>query len=378
MNRQPEFKVAVALLKQYCKEHQIEINHSHILELVAIDRGYPSYNVYRAQEKTLKKNNSAHQAITEKIVSAPTQTQEVTIAHIPQSDRALPQSNGDFINVQDVHTPIQQPDEGTQNMYASMDNPRKDKKIPQTLPTLAPRQVNNKNELFTALLKDFHWGRINGIAGEMHVNKENLKKLIGGKADFEDEIIHFAYPHPYPQTLEKYRPGEVSIIAHVMENIIYLNYGQWFIPGVGCVNFNNWSSELTGTPLKARWIDTGSTTIKGNPETTYNVFANGLLVLPEIDIFYEAMHKADGIAEDDIFGGFAEVRDAQNDELVYYHAYGFQMPVYTQDHVSKVILQTEKKEVIFPALSTEVSKNLIEAVHRHAPAKKASKKKKGL
>lgn len=349
MNRQPEFKVAVSLFKKYCKEHNITLSHSHVLELVAIDRGYASYNVYRAQEKA--------QAISTQ-PAIPIQKVE------PESS---PEPSG-FINVQDVHTPIVKPDEGTQAMYAGMDNPRKDNKMAQALPALSPLQVNTKKELFSAILESMHCGRINGVAGEMRVNRENLKKLIAGKAQFEDEIIHFAYPHPYPETLDKYRPGEISIIAHVMEMIVYLDYGQWFIPGIGSVNFNNRHQELIGTPLQTRLKKTHSAVLKSNDsdaKTTFNVFANGELVLPDVQNFFEASHKAENIAEDDIFGGFSEVRDAQNDELVYYHAYGFQVPVYTKEKDARVILKTSKKEASFPELSENATQGLIQALNQN-------------
>jgi hypothetical protein len=346
MNRQPEFKVAVSLFKKYCKQHKIEISHSHILELVAIDRGYASYNVYRAQE-------NKHKALLNEIESGNARK----VSHIVEVD--LPEAmnndndsdNSDFVNVQKVYEPIRQPDESTQAMYLGMDNPKKADTMPVLLKNLAPFQVKNKKEFFEALVKHIHWGRINGVAGEMHVNRENVKKLLAGKAQFEDEIIRFDYPSPFPQSSEtRYKPGTISIIAAFMENLLYLNYGQWFIPGIGSVNFNNMKQELTGIPVKARWIDTHEGWSQDDiaKQAKFNVFVNGELVVPEIDNIYNSFETAVKIAEDPIFGGFAEVRESLNQELVYFHAYGYQTPQVTPESSEKHIIKTRKKEVTVP------------------------------
>lgn len=344
MNRQPEFKVAVSLFKKYCKQHKIEISHSHILELVAIDRGYANYNVYRAQE-------NKHKTLRNEVESGNARK----VSHVVDIDLPEAIENtgeiSDFINVQKVHEPIRQPDESTQAMYLGMDNPKKADTMPVLLKNLAPLQVKNKEEFFEALVKQMHWGRINGIAGEMHVNRENVKKLLAGKAQFEDEIIRFDYPSPFPQSTEaKYKPGTISIIAAFMENIFYLNYGQWFIPGIGSVNFNNFKQELTGNALKARWMDTHEGWSKDDiaKQARFNVFANGELVVPEIDHIYNSFETAVKIAEDPIFGGFAEVRDSLNQELIYFHAYGYQTPQLTPDSSEKHIIKTRKKEVTVP------------------------------
>lgn len=323
MNRQPEFKVAVSLMKQFCQKHNITITHGQLLELAAIDRGYTNYHVYCAQEQ----KSPSNEKINKKIVS-------------------------DFLSIQQVFKPIRYPSHDKKMMYEQLNNSRKDDSMAHVLSMLPAKMVYSKKELFKTLLGDFRWGRINGVAGEMRVNVENMQKLIEGKANFEDEIISFYYAHPFPETQGRYQPETISIIAHVMEMITYLNYGQWYIPGIGCVNFNSQTEELTSTELK-----TTLEQVDKKHHDNFNIFINGEMVIDSVCDLARAIEHTNSIAEDSIFGGIAELRDAVSHELIYFHAYGYQLPKKQKDFYSKIQRNVDlldgpldKRKITLPAI----------------------------
>ena len=410
MNRPPESKVAAQLIEEYLKKHNITLKHSHVLEIIAIDRGFANHNVMQAHDKkslrTHKKKTSlppvektTHERLKETYDEwAKSQEplhrlkdiQNIQFDKAPPANRYIPgmvlqidsvlkeyhanmedsatwQSVSDFLttvfertgenrykiwseqahalayagylgsNIDEnpsptryideeedsirriVHTLTHEPSDEAKAFYDSLlqkrgvGEPEPVKKPSvynnfQRVPELSAKKLPDSKTLFKNLLTgEYAWGRINGVAGDMQVNQDNLQKLIAGKHHVDDIIIEFHYPHPWPDAhvSNGLKPGIIPVIAEVMQHIFYLDYGQWYIPSVGCIQFNNQTHELTSKKLAAQWLDTGSV----QSGKTFSVWVNLEEKETHLTDFQAAMERTVELANDTICGGYAETRE---------------------------------------------------------------------